>query len=291
MWRLALENYYWDRLDEAFEQASALGAGSEAYGLRTYRLIEAEHLTRQSSRVRAVNDWLSVETIDAELGAGWDEVAQESLLACDDVAKRLAWTHGPPVLLTILADEADAPWTPGRHGFCVDKHPYEKICLPCYLLDDPNEFRNAVRHEYAHVVSLNWAQGKCPRWLDEAIAMRMGGELDQRALSHFGREPADWLGWRDLDDAYLEDREAELGRRKVWLAYQESALIGRFLVAQGGESSLGDLLRRLGRSGLGEALATRILERPPGESAVRQVYGFGLAELFEAARPASATPA
>ena len=280
MWSLALDAYYWDRLDQAHELCATLGAGDAAYGIFVFRMIEAEWLTRQQAKAEQLDEWLTVEADPKEVKGDIGELHTRIRQGIAEVRRRIGWDESVPVWVTILADECNTPWTPGRHGFCVDKHPFDKICLPSNLTGNPLELVSAVRHEFAHVASLNLSRGRVPSWLDEAIAMQMGGELDPDAARFLVEDDA-WLGPRDLDEAFGEDREDEEGREIVWMAYQQCALIGRYLAEQKGEAFLGGLLRALAPGSVLAELKMRMLGQTPADRSLKRLAAVGEEELFE----------
>ena len=281
-WKAVQDLYRLDRLDEAYREAVDLGAGTMGYGLGTFRLIEAEWHTRRRSQTRKVNGWLSLEFIPEAVQHASD-LERVVVAAFEEAAGRLGLTQGAPTLVTILAEEANTPWSPGRHGFCTPKASFAKVCIPFDLLADPAELGAALRHEYAHVLSQDAAAGLCPRWLDEGIAMQVGGELSQDARRGFGNGSLAWLDPFHLDAAFGKDRESEDGRRIVSLAYQQSAWLGAYLVDVGSERSLGSLLAAH-TSDPWTRLLTLFRNELPVDAALRRVCGFASAELFRRAR-------
>jgi hypothetical protein len=207
-WKVVFDHYHWDRLKEAYEAAVELGAGHWGHGLVGYRMIEGEWITRERGVVERVNDWLQVEVILDELpGAGLphrtvpETLVKQIVAPCDEVASAFGFAHGPQVMVSVLSAESDVPWMPGRHGFCIDKHPYDKIVVPNYSLNDPDDLRHVMAHEYAHVVALNLSEGRVPRWLDEAIAMVAGGGVDKRAWRLLESGHEEWLDAEELDSS------------------------------------------------------------------------------------------
>lgn len=278
-WQNVLEHYYWDRLEEAFRTAEALGAGLGAQGLRLYRMVEAEYMTRVRGTRRQVADWLEIEVIPDEIELS-NELIEGIASACDAIADKLGWEHGPQTLVSVLSDEADAPWTLGRYGYMVDKHPLDKICIPLRAARDPDALHEVVAHEYAHVISLNLSQGRVPRWLDEAVAM--SAETDRKAPAQdFVDGKAPWLSPRELEIAFGREQNDS----GLWWAYQQSHVIGEFLIALAGSARLGDLLRGFANNSGWTELKMAITGQPHEDEALREVYGIGLRELFERADP------
>ncbi len=278
-WRIAIEHYYWDRLEPAFELAQSLGLSYGAAYVRWYRLIEAEHATRQAGRRERVNDWLELETVPAET-ADAEGLAQEVLAVCEKVGRRFRWEHGAATLVSVLTEEADAPWTIGRYGYMTDKYPFDKICIPHYATTDAAELERVVSHEYAHVISLNLSSGLVPRWLDEAIAQVAGQDMDDASRRAFASGAAPWLSPHDLELAFGAEREDALDGRRLWLAYQQSSQIGRFLVHLKGEAGLGDLLRAFSNNSVWTDLKLRLTGRPEVDEALGEVYGLSTTDLF-----------
>lgn len=166
-----MEYYHLDRLEAAYAEIRDWGIGEAGSLLPWYRVIEAELLTRKKGVQLPLRPWLRFEYVAAEVLDSRDMLAAKILDACDEVARHFEWSHGEETLISLLAKEADAPWATYPYGYCSHKEPYEKICLPSYLMEDPEEFTQAVVHEYAHVVSEALSDGQAPRWLEEAISV------------------------------------------------------------------------------------------------------------------------
>jgi hypothetical protein len=281
-WKAVQDLYKADRLEEAYKQALELGAGTMAYGLTTYRMIEAEWQTRRQSTTRKLSKLLTLEWIPEAVG-NIDEIESAVLKACDETSRRLDLRQETPTLVTILAEEANTPWTPFRHGFCTPKARFAKICIPHYLTADAGRLQAALRHEYAHVLSLSAASELCASWLDEAVAMQIGDSQDPGAWADFADGSVPWLTPGRLNGAFLKDRESEPGRSEVRLAYLQSACLGAFLVHLRPEAALGRLLSAHSSS-YWERLWCVVRNEQPTDAALRRVYGFASRELFARAR-------
>jgi len=282
-WEAAFEHYYQDRMDAAFFEIEDHGVGEGAELLRWYRVIEAEAVTRQKSETIEVTSWLSLEFVPEQLMGLESEMAQRTLESCDEVAKRIGWTHSVKTLLSILAEETDAPWAANPYGYCVSKEPYEKICLPNYLVDDPVEFCQAVAHEYAHVISTDVADEYAPRWVEEAVSVLVERRFDRGTWSTFCNNPGTWLAERDLE-AVLTDRTDEEGKKDdIWRAYQQAGWIGRYLASLRGESTLGEFLREIANESPAVNLIRSIKGRDRTDYALKHVYGLSKKMLFDTA--------
>ncbi|MCB8933140.1 MAG: hypothetical protein M9921_00205 [Fimbriimonadaceae bacterium] len=281
LWAAVGRMYDRDEVVAAHELAESLGTGEFGVHLGFYRSIEAEAATRRESRVVRLAEWLEFEYLPHEV-RNFKALAEATLATCDLVAERLGWTHGAATRIAVLADEADAPWATNPHGYHSPRTDYDKICLPAYLQDDLGEFRQAIAHEYAHVVTHHLTEGRAPRWLSEAVSVLAERNFDARALKALAA--GKWRSPGPLEAAFAGDEEGENPEWDVWLAYQQSGWIGRFLVSMGDERRLGDLLRaHVGGSTWGRVLAL-LQGRSPTDRALRQTYGLTVADLFEQAR-------
>jgi hypothetical protein len=238
-WNAALELYHGDDLDAAWHEVEKSGIGESAVFAPWYRLIEAEYVSRRQSKQVRLRPWLEFEFVPHQLQGLEQQLSVAIVEACDRVADRLGWQHTVPTLICILAQETDAPWATNPYGYCTEKIPYEKICLPDHLVDDPVEFRQAVAHEYAHVISLNLADGYAPRWLEEAVSVLAEDEGDPSAFEELSTNPESWLTPHELEAMF--EATSDEDHDKVWLAYQQSGWIGRWLDSHGEP----DVLRKL----------------------------------------------
>ncbi len=274
-WHEAIEAYYWDKLPESFAIAEALGAGFGGGALRWYRMIEGEALTRQRAEIKELDDTLSIEhdPRDIELG---DEHLHAIQTAVRTVAGRLGWDFSMAVRTTILLAEVDAPWHGARFGYCVDKYPYDKICIPARAAYDPAHLYEVMAHEFTHVITLNLTQGRIPHWLDEGLAMLMENA------------PARPIGqWQDpiaLNAAFEADRRDDEGLARSSAAYSQSAQIVRYLHSIGGDAKLAELVRAFTNNNLWDEIKINLLGEPSVEEALHEVYGLGQKSLFEAAQ-------
>jgi len=282
-WESALEHYHWDRLDDAYGQIVQQGVGEAGSFLRWYRIIEAETVTRRKSEQVEVTPWLTFEYVPEEIRELRSELVRAAVSACDEVAHRLGWEHGEKTLLSILAEETDAPWAVNPYGYCVTKEPYEKICLPNYLVDDLEEFAQAVAHEYGHVITNAYADGYAPRWLEEAVSVLVERRFDEQTRLRFASGEIPWRLPGDLEVVFEATgrEEAEEDRDDdVWLAYQQAGWIGRYLVSLGDELRLGRLLRETANESVLRNLRLALTGRERVDGALQAVYSFDSATLF-----------
>ncbi|MFM9873480.1 MAG: hypothetical protein ACKVQS_08455 [Fimbriimonadaceae bacterium] len=281
-WKSVMDLYYLDRMPEAYQFALSLGAGDLAFGTRIYRMVEAEFRAREYGEIRELGDILRIEGPKGMPIEGWEffeSAVREEFAA---VCQRLGYEPVEKVLVSLMIPESDAPWTPYRHGFCVDKEPYEKVCLPLGLMGDERQFRSALRHEFAHVVNLNLAQGQMGSWMEEAIAMRMGDEFDARYLNQLRQGAPIWMAPRELSDTFSGDRRGEV-RESVWWAYQQAGVIGRYLSEIKGERALGDLARGFANNSVLLDIKMRLLGQSAEDEALREVFGKSEKEVYLAA--------
>lgn len=218
-WRLAIDAYYRDDLGPAYAMAQNLGAGFGGAALRWYRMIEGEAMTRERARTEELETWLTVEWDPSELHLT-EEHKRALLDPCRRVAERLGWNFEMPVRVAVLLGEADAPWHGARFGYCVDKIPYDKVCLPFRAAQDPAELARVMAHEFTHVVTLNLTQNRIPHWLDEGLAQLMEGADTQGE---------DWLDPEPLNAAFETDRRTDDGLHHARDAYAQALILVRHL--------------------------------------------------------------
>lgn len=279
-WQAVEEAFRRDDLEAAHELALGLGAGAAGAWLGLYRSIEAEALTRRRSVRKTLEPGLELEYLDDEVGGLAGRIGLWVREASREAARRLGFDALPPLLVTVLADEADAPWVPFRNGYCEPKTGFFKVCLPAYLVDDPRQFVSAVRHEVAHALCLDAAGGRMAAWLEEAVSMVIGDECDPRTPRRFATGRWRWLDPRRLEEAFAEDRETAEGREIVHRAYEQSGVLGTVLARRFGEAALGEVARRIGRTGFLKELAARLGGLGPEDPALRSVCGWGVRRLF-----------
>jgi len=282
-WEAAFEHYYHDRVIEAFREVRNHGLGEAGDLLRWYRVIEAEAATRRKSATLQVTPWLCLEYVPEETMGLEAKLATQTLDACDEVAQRLGWEHSLPTMLSILAEETEAPWATNPYGYCVSKETIEKICLPNYLIDDELEFGQAVAHEYAHVISTNIADDYAPRWVEEAVSVLVERRFDVETWRGFCDEPSAWLSPADLEGVLVDRTDDDGGKEEIWVAYQQAGWIGRYLSGLTHDCRLGDFLREIANESLMLNIIRALTGKDRTDAALKRVYGLNKRELFRRA--------
>jgi len=277
VWKVAIDAYYWDRLEQAHDLAIELGVAFP-WQEWFFRLIEAEAVTREQSETTAVDPQLSVELIPSEIPHA-EQVTEVINHACTVVRDRFGWPEGAKTLVSVLAEQSDAPWTVGRAGYMMDKYPYDKICIPRNATATPNGLHTVIRHEYAHVMVLNLSEGKAATWLHEAVTMVAQDWPRREDWAKFagGQEP--WLEPVTLNAAFNDQHDPSRFHARS-LAYSQSAGIGFYLKSISGESKIGDLLRAFADNSNWTELKMSLTGQSPADEALRQIYGFGEKDLF-----------
>lgn len=275
-WRVALQHYEAERLEEAYDTAVEIGVGHGARYVTWFRTIEAEFRTSEQASVLPLRENLELEVVEAEALDFLADLQTTALSAVEDLGRRFAYGHESPTRISVLAAETDAPWLFGRYGYCTLKEPYYKICVPYRLLSNENALYDTLRHEYAHVIVGTLSEGRAPRWLDEAMAMVAEGGIPSSERRRFARGEEEWLTHEELE-ADLRDLEDS---REKYLAYMQAGLVGEYLVAAFGEPSLGDMLRGFSDHSYWKELWLRIRGTSSEEEAIDQVYNLTLEELF-----------
>jgi hypothetical protein len=279
-WKHVLELYEWDRLEEAFQSAESAGMGYGGAYARWYRSLEAEYVTRVRGQRKKLNDWLEFEWVPEALGDRLAVLEATALSGCDEVASRLGWQHEAATLITILSEEADTPWATLPYGYCVDKYPYEKICLPHRLVGDLRQFKQAVVHEYAHVICLNLTLGRAPRWLEEAVSVLAEWNFDPEMLERFRRGSQQWLKPGVLEAVLEAYQEEATGAVTLWGAYQQAGWIGRYLTSLGDEKRLASLLREHRNESVRKNLWSLLRGSNRTDLALREIYGLSESQVF-----------
>ncbi len=281
VWKVAIDAYYWDKLQQAHDVARELGV---TFGWQEwwYRLIEAEALTREVSEITELQDQVSFEHVPAQL-PHVSHVISDILHACTDVRARFGWQEGAKTMVSVLSEHTDAPWTVGRAGYMMDKYPYDKICLPWNVTHDSTTFQSVVRHEYAHVMVLNLTAGKAATYLHEAVTMMAQDWPRTADWVKFAQGSQPWLDPIALTNAFNDQHDPERAHARS-LAYSQSSALGYYLKSIGGERKIGELLRAFGDNSTWTDLKMTLTGQSPADEALRQVYGFGEKELFERAK-------
>jgi hypothetical protein len=279
-WEAAIEHYHWDRLEAAYAEINGWGIGEAGSFLPWYHVIEAETLSRRQSERLEITPWLSLEYLPDEVLELRDDLSRRILASCDEVAKRFGWDHSEQTLISILAEVTDAPWATHPYGYCAHKEPYEKICLPNYLVDDPVEFSQAVAHEYAHVVSEGLAEGYSTRWLEEALCVLVEERFDPETTKKFCDGSARWLSASELELAIIGRSEEEESEEAIWQAYQQAGWVGRYLASIGDEQRVTRLLRKVADESPLWNFKRMLRGKDRVEAALEEVYGLTQKALF-----------
>ena len=278
VWKLAIDAYYWDRLEQAHDLALELGV---TFGWQEwfFRLIEAEAETRKTSSIQKLEDRVSLEIVPHQVHHS-HQVTLDVQQACSDVRTRFGWPEGADTLISVLAEETDAPWTVGRAGYMMDKYPYDKICIPLGVTHQPPLLQSTIRHEYAHVMVLNLTAGKAPIYIHEAITMVAQDWPRPEDWIRFVNGSALWLDPHTLSAAF-DDQHNPARAHARSLAYSQSAAIGYFLKSLDGEKTLANLLRALDGHSNWHELVMNLRGQSPLDDALRHTYKFGEKELFQ----------
>jgi len=296
-WQAAIEHYHWDRMEDSARLIADHGIGDAGSMIHWFRAIEAEAVTRRRSIVQRLDSWLEFEFIPSETMGQHREFERWIIESMDEIAIRLGWDHRTPTRVAILAEEVDTEWSTHPYGYCTEKEPYMKICLPAYLMDDETEFRQAVAHEYAHVVSAELADGRAPRWLEEAVSVLVERSIDPKATEDIVDGTWPWLSPNQLELTLERRGDEDADADDVFMAYQQCGWIGKYLASLGDERRLGQLLREHTHEGAWRNLKLVLTGRDRADGALRAVYGFGTRTLFTQAlnyvresNPASTSP-
>ena len=280
-WKAASDLYYEDKVVAAQDIATPNSGAWGGTALRFYRMIEGEADTRRASDQTALSPWLNYEWVSHEV-PHHVAVGEVILHAASKSAERLGWDKHESVLATVLVAEADADWNEARYGYCVDKVPYDKICLPQVSTHDPSELWRVTAHEFAHVVVLNTTQKLAPNWLDEGIACVMEGRDANLARQRL-RQANIWMTVGEIRGAFEPDRRDPSNMRLIRAAYDQGTVLVNYLHTLKGDAGLIELLHAFTDHSRWKDLVTMISGRQPVDGALMQAFGFASEELFERA--------
>jgi len=279
-WESAFELYHLDLVREAAELIAEHGLGDGASQLRWYRLIEAEALLRERSEIYRDGEPLSLETVPAETFRGEKRLHSMASEAMSDLRAQFQCEPPMNIRIGILCRESEAPWATNPNGYWIHKDPYDKICLPFCLLEDEVEFRRAVLHEYAHVITGHLSDDQAPTWLHEAVSMwaETSGAPEDLAFDEVARWLEPTALERLLESEAIEDTDT------VFQGYLQCQWIGRYLERLGGGEKLRLLLVELGDQEVKKNLIRLIHPAGRVDHSLRTVYGISMKELFGGAK-------
>lgn len=280
IWQLAIKAYDAEQLNDAYEAAKAVAGYGMGAALRTYRTIEAEweaeHDLSGSGHINELNvNWQVSGRPPGDVEQLIVHALNETRAVFDFKSTEIG------VKVVFLGENSNAPWTPGRWGYYTPKNGMGKICLPSYLLDRPQELHGALKHEYAHHMVHDRAEGRCTLYLNEAIATYAQGDYQRSIARPFSAKRWKWLSPSELNQAF--NSYGKQGSEGVQAAYAQAYLIGQYLVDLKKSQSLGELLDAMSDNSTLRELWMSMKNQNHAEEALKQVFGFGEAELFERA--------
>ena len=282
MWRLVRQLYYEDKVVEAQYEAEQLGGLSSLGQDNNHLFAEAE--ARELGRQLKLRPWLTLEAIESEVGHHLPQIADIVATECEALSHQFGWDNRESTLVSLLSQDVEAPWMPGRWGYFVDKVPYDKVCLPHHLVSDFAEMRRTIRHEFMHGITLNLSQRRASRWVEEGFSTYAEKRLDTRTWQGFKNGSAQWLDPNELNQMLATDnRKSEL-HRAISTSYSQSNMIVRYLADRFGEPMLGEFLKELGTSSLLETLNEGLFSRSPIDSALHKAYHMSERGVFSEAQ-------
>jgi hypothetical protein len=277
MWQAVQALYLKDKVIEALAEADKLG------GLDSNHLY-AEAEVRSKGTQFKLKSSLTVEMIESEVGHDSKHILDTIFQACDGVSKRFGWDGQVAARVSLLPQDVEAPWMPGRWGYYIQKEPFGKICLPHHLISDLPELARTVRHEFMHHVSKNLTNGHIQRWLGEAMSTFAEDRLDRQTWAEFQTGKAEWLPVHQLNAIVSTDNRDSDRRASIWRGYTQANLVVRFLATMGGDLKLTEFLRAIGDESFLHNLENQILWRSSTDAAFRTVYLYSEDEVFDLAK-------
>ena len=122
---------------------------------------------------------------------------------------------------------------------------------------NPGLLAALLRHEYAHILVYETTRGKCPQWLNEAVA-----ETSAKPMMRWERDQLDLAvsQKRCLPLSRLEEPFTELPPGEVSLAYRQCAALGALLFNRYGADGVRQLLLGLAADWTMDALFVQVFE-------------------------------
>lgn len=305
-WQIALDLYLADDVGPAVELINHAGLGEGGSYANWIWTLRAEAFTRSRSHVRRLGPVLNLEYTDSVALPFPDWAAEAVTEECERLAARFRWDWDRHVRVTILHPATEDRTAPFGDGYCIEKDPYSKICLPSYLLENPSEFRASVRHEFMHVITTDLADGRAPSWLEESLSVAMEDPVPEEDRQLFATGAWPWLTPNNLEAALMEllpdfevdgvgptepavpdgDEWSEAADAPlVERAYIQCGIIGETLLTIRDGETMRLLLNRLADPPPTDRLVTMLFLRDEVDQALRKLYGITRAELFGLARP------
>lgn len=277
-----LNEYFWDRMETAYEAMRQVGT-LPGFNQTLFQALEGEYETRRRSTTLRQADNLQIEFVEAEIGVEPTALANYVAEICGRISRDLGWDGSMDALVTFSAVENQTAWAYGPFGYCADKFPYDKVVLPAGIAHNSSHLETTLRHEYAHVVTLNSSKGRAPRWLSEAVSQTASGEAHTGPVRALALGQAPWLRVGDLEAAFSGSVRIHGTPESLQLAYAQALVVGQFLATQGGLAKLGELLRAHADESLFHNLELGVLGRSRTDGAMGRVYGMSEEAALEQA--------
>jgi hypothetical protein len=259
-----------DRLELAVRAIdAAMRAGVPASHLYDFhRMVDAEFATRQQAQRRRLGEHLEVEApldLPAEL---LDRIGSAFASSAERVAVALSLRWGRSILLSLVPEDAFVEFMRARFGYYAERTERHKVCLPPCAWRT-GELSRALRHEVAHAGVHELAGDRCPRWLNEGVAVSLEGEPHPVEVRRhrLSRRKGEAPSWEEISGE-LGSWEVPLGSAISEAAYYRSGAFARYLTGRFGWGRLRQALAWMGEG--------RSVER-----AIRKATGTSLGRLWE----------
>jgi len=199
-----------------------------------------------------------------EFADGDEAVAQQSIAVLDAAQREFAdrLPHdGAPIRVVICADIPSFRAHAGRLaklplvGLARSRRGVIVVKAP-YLRYQDLDYAGTLRHELVHVLLARRTDtAMLPRWLNEGLAMTLGGGLHAESMFALARM---YLGDRiipyaDLDFAFIAPETGVVFND----AYAQSLSMTRFLIDRIGEETLWEIVFAMNTQTFGEALRAK----------------------------------
>lgn len=277
-WNVVWKLFEEDKLDAVREVLVRMGTGALGEKVHFLRLVEAEYDAFTRGAVQPVDELTDVQFIAEEVGNRIEGVKAAIVQTARAEAARFGWNRRERVLVTVLSEEMDNWWATSRFGYCEEKIPYYKICVPHRSTLDMLQFSRVFAHEFAHVMTLSASNGRIAKWLTEGVSVHACNDHSSQALQVFRTQPGHWLFARDLELRFGPG--LALDSPEKWLAYQQAGFVVRFLAGLKGDKTLIELASQCADESFWRNLKIEALGEDRTEEAVNHVYGMSVETVF-----------
>ncbi len=285
-WSAALRLHHLDRVSEAYEVASAVGAGDRAEFAVFLQVIEAEATTSANSSITRINEWLEIEVIGSQQSMSATQIGEIAERGIRQVWAKIGLRVGIDTLITLLDEEVVLPAHLDPTGYVTLKKPCAKYCLPAVAGQDESRLAVQIQMIAACHVAAILSAAAAPAWLiaaSEALSDIVVSNEVRYGFCSGG------IRWREPGQLSRRLKGLDADANPVQSALHsldEAVLIGRYLIEKGGIKAFRDLLTYHDPSSVIQYFVL-LFSNDPTRDACKKYFGFAPEYLFEQALAAT----